>query len=153
MPCVPRIHPLSIISKLSMPATVEKKQKPRNGHRPYAPCTLCAPKNSDTPQTSAINKPRTVQDQLTLHDWLSVVQYVNTQYLIAFTSLIHNEFGSVTFLAEVMNGHTLWHISPCIKCHYAYKKSGTDVMHYENVNCSLKMQLGAQALGYFSGLV
>jgi len=144
MPCVPRIHPLSIISKLSMPATVEKKQKPWNGHRPYAPCTPCAPKNSDTPRTSAINKPRTVQDQLTLHDWLSVIQYVNTQDLIVFTSL-HNEFGSVTFLAEVMNGHTLWHISPCIKCYYAYKRSGTDVMHYENVDCILNTFNNLQA--------
>jgi len=75
MPCVPWIHPLSIISKLSMPAAVEKKWKPQNGHRPCAPCTPRAPKNSDTPQTSAINNPRTVRDQLTLHDWLSVMSY------------------------------------------------------------------------------
>ena len=57
--------------------------------------------------------------------------HVNTQYLPVFAWL-HNEFGSMTFLAEVTNSHTLWHISPCIKCHYAY----TDIMHYENVNCT-----------------
>jgi len=134
-PLVPQKTVTPLKPQPSTPA-VEKKQKPQNGHRPYAPHTPRAPKNSDTPQTSAINKPRTVRDQLTLHDWLSVIQCVNTQYLIVFASLLHNEFGSMTFLAEIMNGHTLWHISPCIKCHYAYKKSGTNVMHYENVDCT-----------------
>jgi len=83
MPCVPQIHPLSIVSKLSMPAAVEKKWKPQNGHKPYAPCAPCAPKNNDTPRTSAINKPRPVQDQLTLHDWLSVMQYFDTNQPIS----------------------------------------------------------------------
>jgi len=62
----------------SMPVAEEKKWKPWDGHRPYAPCAPHAPKNSDTPQTLAISKHSTVWEHLTLHDWLGIMQYFDS---------------------------------------------------------------------------
>jgi hypothetical protein len=76
-----------------MPVAQEKKQKPRNGHRPYAPRTCRAPKNGDNPQTSAISKPNTVREQLTLYDWLGVVQYFNSNQPISQEEVVKHFAG------------------------------------------------------------
>ena len=57
-----------------MPASNEVKRKPRQGHKPYnRPPKPC--KNKNPPKTSAITKPKHAQSNLTLSDWLEVVQY------------------------------------------------------------------------------
>ena len=59
-----------------MPASNKVKHKPRQGHKPYnQPPKPC--KNKNPPKTLAITKPKHARSNLTLSDWLEVVQYYN----------------------------------------------------------------------------
>ena len=47
------------------------------------------------------------------------VNTIKYTVLLSFRLTTYSDFGSVTFLVEVTNNHTLWHISSCIRCHNA----------------------------------
>jgi len=104
----PLEHNFQTHQHFSMPAAQEKKRKPWGGHRPYAPH---APKNSDTPWTSAICKPSTVWEHLTLHDWLGVVQYFDTHQPILQEEVVKyfagRSDGALIFSQSALS----WHLS------------------------------------------
>ena len=121
--------------QLSMPAAGEKTQKSRDGQRPYAPCAPHTPRlvacqhcfcNNNCAnwglifvlfkQSQSDRLLSVLFSVITSLPWMSIP--LHTQYFLAFTSL-HTVILEVTFLAEVTNNHTLWHISSCIRCHNA----------------------------------
>ena len=78
---------------LSMPVAEGKTWKPWDRQRPYAPCTPRAPKNSDTPWTSTMSKPSTIWEHLTLHNWLGVVQYFDSNQPISQEEVVKHFTG------------------------------------------------------------
>ena len=104
----PLKHNIQNFQHFSMPAIEEKKWKPQGGHRPYAPC---APKNSDAPQNSAISKPSTVWEHLTLHDWLGVVQYFNSNQPISQEEIVKHFAGRSDGALRFSQSALSWHLS------------------------------------------
>ena len=92
-----------------MPGTEEKRRKPRDGHRPYAPRAPRAPKNNDTPRTSAISKPSRVREHLTLHDWLDVVGYFDSNQPISQEEVVKHFVsradGALRFSQSALSRH------------------------------------------------
>ena len=88
---MPLEHFIQTCQYFSMPVAGEKKQKPWD--RPYAPCTCQAPENCDASQTKAISKPNTVWEQLTLHNWLGVVQYFDSNQPISQEEVVKHFVG------------------------------------------------------------
>ncbi|KAH9015793.1 hypothetical protein EDB85DRAFT_2076297 [Lactarius pseudohatsudake] len=65
-----------------MPASKEVQRKPRQSHKPYDRVPK-PPKNKNLPKTSAITKPKQERSNLTLSDWLKVVQYYDSNQPIS----------------------------------------------------------------------
>src|ERR1700683_4644766 len=59
----------------NMPASTEPKCKPHVNTKPYARKPKGTTAKKDAPKTSAKKPPKYLRENLTLHDWLTVVRY------------------------------------------------------------------------------
>ena len=139
LPCAPQTHPLSLFSRLANICPCQLlERRHRNLEMAEALCTLC----SSYPKACGVSALLLQQQLRKLRAHLHAVQEksvrqtslssffsnnlspmdVNTikyTVLLSFRLTTYSDFGSVTFLVEVTNNHTLWHISSCIRCHNA----------------------------------
>jgi hypothetical protein len=57
------------------PASTEPKRKPRINTKPYARKPKGTTAKKDAPKTSVKKLPKYLRENLTLHDWLTVIGY------------------------------------------------------------------------------
>lgn len=64
-------------SALAIMPVDDRKRKPRPAKKPYAHPTAKEkpPKATGEPRSSAVKPPKYAQSNLTLHDWLIIVEY------------------------------------------------------------------------------
>jgi len=90
-----------------MPAS-KVQCKPHEGHKPYNQAPK-PPKNKNAPKTSAIKKAKDVWSNLTLSDWLEVVQYYDKNQPLSQPAVVkffanHSE-GALLFSQSALSRH------------------------------------------------
>lgn len=100
--------PLSAsMPKDSMPA--EHRRKPRQIVKPYERSKPSGPQGKDKPKTSAITRPKHACNNLTLHDWLTVVAYHDAHKPISQIEVVkhfcYRKEGALLFNQSLLSRH------------------------------------------------